>query len=397
MKNQIHHRLCAPLIHDVLERFCNNTITRQQAVETLGISKSQLYRLRTQYIHAKTKESLINWMPGHSGGDRATDLPPRAQNFLQRALAEGYNHAFAASELLRLHNIECSRWSARRFAIANGLAQTEAPIRLPAHTRRWQRQNIGELWQLDATPHRWFGPDEPLYPLLDMIDDASRLQVGIRLCRHEGTTEYVFFFEKTFRTYGLPLCVYVDYASFFYSPKDGRLTPLGWRLAFYGVSLRYANTPQGKGKIERIHQVWQDRLPPFLRLNGFTAESAMRDINPHLEALASHRNRHETHREIGMAPQTAWDEALARGHTKLRPVPRDAWWPYIWSVWRACRVGKQGRVSHQDLFFPTQLAEGEKVILCEHGDGCYSVIKELPKTHEILPVVLFTNRPKEEG
>jgi len=395
MKNQIHNRLCAPLIHDVLERFCNNTIVRQQALESLGVSKSQLYRMRAEYLRAKAEENLKDWMPGHSGGTRATELPPPAQDFLRRALPEGYNHAFAASELMRLHHIACSRWAVRRFALANGLAQPECPVRLPAHTRRWQRQCVGELWQLDATPHRWFGPDEPAQPLLDMIDDASRLQVGIRLCRSECVAEYVFFFEKTFKTFGLPLAVYVDYASFFYSPKDGRLTALGWRLAFYDVSLRYAGTPQSKGKIERVHQVWQDRLPPFLRLHGFTAESAPRDINPHLEALASHRNRHEKHREIGMTPQAAWDAALARGDSKLRPVPRDAWWPYVWSVWWMKVVGKQGRVFHLDMFFPTQLREGEKVVLCEHGDGHFSVIKELPKTHAILPVVLFTNRPKE--
>ena len=334
-------------------------------------------------------------MPGHLGGARTTDLPTHAWDFLRRALAEGHNHAFAASERLRLHNTECSRWSVRRFALANGLCQPEFPVRLPAHTRRGQRANIGKLWQLDATPHRWFGPDEPAQPLLDRIDDASRLQVGIRLCRNESVAKYVFFFEKALRTHGLPLCVHVDYASFFYSPKEGGLTALGWRLTFYGVSLRYANTPQGKGKIERAHPVWQDRLPSFLRLHGFGAENVPEGINPHPEALASHRNRHEKHRELGMEPRRAWDEALARGRSKLRPAPRDAWWPYVWPVWRRVRVGKQGKF-HQDLFFPTPLPEGEKVILCEHGNGSYSVIQELPKAPAILPVVLFTNRPKEE-
>jgi len=98
-----------------------------------------------------------------------------------------------------------------------------------------------------------------------------------------------------------------------------------------------------------------------------------------------------------MEPQRAWDAALARGNTKLRPVPRDAWWPYVWSVWRGVRVGKQGRVFHQGLFFPTPLPEGGKAILCEHGEGHFSVIQELPKTPAILPVVLFTNRPNQGG
>ena len=394
MKYQIHNRLCAPLIHDVLERLCNKTITVEHAMDKLSVSRSRLYELRTEFLHAKAKGILKEWRPGHSGGDRAPELPQDAEAFLRRALATGYNHAFAASELARLFNTDISRWSVRRFALAEGLAKRECPVRIPAHTRRWQRLFIGELWQLDASPHRWFGPDGPELPLFDMIDDASRLQLGIRLCRGEHIAEYIFFFEKALRTHGLPLEVYVDCATVFRSPKDGNLTGLGWRLAFYGVTLRFAHTPQAKGKVERIHQVWQDRIPPFLSLNGFTPESDLADINGNLEALAHHRNEHETHREIGMTPRKAWDAALAQGRSKLRPFPNDAWWPYVWSVWYRKTVGKQGRVFHKDLFFPTSLAQGEKVVLCEHANGHYSVIQNLPKQPGILPVVLFSNLPK---
>ena len=47
---------------------------------------------------------------------------------------------------------------------------------------------------------------------------------------------------------------YVDRASFF-KGEDGNLTQLGKRLKLYGVSFVFANTPEAKGKIERIHQV----------------------------------------------------------------------------------------------------------------------------------------------
>jgi hypothetical protein len=394
MKNQISHRLCAPLILDVMERFCNKTISEQHAIEKLGVSRSRLHTLRTEYLRAKAEDKMNDWMPGSSGGNHAAEFPPKVENFLRRALAAGYNFSFAASELQRLFNEQTTRWSVRRFALAEGLAKKEHPVRTPAHTRRWQRQHVGELWQLDATPHKWFGPDGPEHPLLDMIDDASRLQVGIRLCHGEHLCEYIFFFEKSLRTRGLPLEVYVDCATVFRSPKDGSLTGLGWRLNFYGVTFRFASTPQAKGKVERIHQVWQDRLPPFFLLNGFTPDDDFALVNDALEALATQRNVHETHREIGMKPQAAWEEALVQGRSKLRPCPNDAWWPYVWSVWYKKTVGKQGRVFHKDLFFPTQLPEGEKVILCEHEGGFYSVIKNLPQTPAILPVVLFTNRPK---
>jgi hypothetical protein len=323
-------------------------------------------------------------------------LPPHAGAFLRRALAQGYNHAFAASELKRLHGLDTTRWSVRRFARAEGFARETNPVRIPAHTRRWQRLNIGELWQLDATPHPWFGPDHPAQPLFDMIDDASRLQVGIRLCRSETTGEYILFFKDSFEIHGLPLAVYVDNAAFFRSPKDGALTALGARLWFYGVSLIFATTPQSKGKIERIHQVWQDRLPSFFRLNNITPTTDLGHVNTHLESLALHRNVHELHREIGMRPRSAWDAAREAGRSVLRPVPRDAWWPYVWSLWRKATVGDRGRVHHGELFFPTRLAAGEKVLLCEHGGGHFSVLKNFPAKDQ-LPAVAFTNRPQNNA
>ena len=396
MKNQIHNRLHAPFIHNVMERFCNWTIDAKTAVEILRVSQSRLYSMRTEYLQAKADGILEQWLPGRSGGNRSHALPKLTEQFLLRALHEGYNFAFAASELKRLFNLDTTRWSVRRFAIAKGMAKPELAARTPAHARRWQRLNIGELWQLDATPHHWFGPDAPAQPLYDMIDDASRLQVGIRLCRSENLADYIWFFAKSFRKHGLPLAIYVDYATFFHSPKEGNMTALAKRLDLYKVSLIFANTPQSKGKIERIHQVWQDRLPSFFRLNGITPETELPEVTPLLETLAEHRNNHETHREIGCTPRQAWDKALAEGRSTLRPVPRDAWWPYVWSVWYKKQVGKSGRVYHKDLFFQTQRLEGVRVILCEHEGGYYSVIEKLPENLAVLPVVLFTNLPENK-
>ncbi|MBM4154118.1 MAG: hypothetical protein FJ221_03720 [Lentisphaerae bacterium] len=62
--------------------------------------------------------------------------------------------------------------------------------------------------------------------------------------------------------YGLPMEIYVDHAGIFTGNKEGSLTRIEQRLKFYEVSFVVANTPEAKGKVERIHQLWQDRLPP---------------------------------------------------------------------------------------------------------------------------------------
>jgi hypothetical protein len=66
--------------------------------------------------------------------------------------------------------------------------------------------------------------------------------------------------------------------------------------------------------------------------------------NAHLEALRLHRNIHETHHELRMTPQKAWDAAQSEKRSILRPTPRCPWWPYIWSARTTIKVGSDGRV-----------------------------------------------------
>jgi hypothetical protein len=245
---------------------------------------------------------------------------------------------------------------------------------------------------MDATPDHWFGPEHPSYPLLDMLDDCSRLQVGCSIYRRETIPSYLHFLHGAFMEHGLPLEIYVDQAGLFTGNKEGNMTRISQRLKFYDVSFVVANTPEAKGKVERIHQVWQDRLPPYFALNGLTPASDLEDVNRHIHALREHRNRHERHRELGMTPQTAWNEAVAQGRNKLRPVPKDPWWHYVWSLWTPVTIAAGGRVYFGPETLPTRGIPGTRAVLCEHLDGSISILKDRPNKQN-LPVVLFTNRP----
>ena len=302
---QLGHRLAPAFIRDVRNRFNRRTLTAIQAADELGISRSRLYVLAAAYLAARTRKIENLWIPGHSGGDHAIPWPPLVLDLLRKRLGctPPCPYSFVASEALRLHDFKLDRAQVRRWALANQLAHAVPPKRALAPVRRWQRHRIGELWQLDASPHRWFPHSKLSCPMLNMLDDCSRLFTGSKLYERERLLAYFDFLPAAFLAHGRPLQLYVDYHSLFFTHDPDALTQLGWALKFYDISLRYAPTPQAKGKIEREHQFWQGRLPAYF------ASEKIREIavaNTHIDALRAHHNTHEIHRELRQTPQRAW-------------------------------------------------------------------------------------------
>jgi len=245
---QLIHRHAPSFIRHVLERFRQHSLNAALAAAELGLSRSRLYALATAYNSARARKQPPLWTPGASGGDHTTAWPPPVVELLKKRLAcsPPCPYSFAASEALRLHSFKLDRAQVRRWAIQNNLAHAVPPKRILAPVRRWQRAQIGELWQLDASPHRWFPPSKLSFPMLNMLDDCSRLFTGSKLYERELLLSYFDFLPAAFLAHGRPFQLYVDYHSLFFTHDPDALTQLGWALKFYDISFQYAPTPQAK-------------------------------------------------------------------------------------------------------------------------------------------------------
>lgn len=390
-QQQLLHRHAPSFIRHVLEAFRQRTLNAAQAAAQLGLSPSRLYALATEPLRARAQKQAALWIPGTSGGDHSTPWPQPVMDLLRKRLgcSPPCPYSFAASEALRLHAFKLDRAQVRRWAIENHLAHAVAAKRVVAPVRRWQRAQIGELWQLDASPHRWFPSVNLPFPMLNMLDDCSRLFTGSKLYERELLLAYFDFLPAAFLAHGRPLQLYVDYHSIFFTHDPDALTQLGWALRFYDISLRYAPTPQAKGKVEREHQFWQGRLPAY-----FASEKIdeIHIANPHIDALRAHHNAHEVHRELRQTPQRAWNQARQENRSVMRPAPRCPWWPYVWSVRTLIKIGTDGRVPIGTQRLRIAAPPGSKVVLCLHPSGHYSVLAA-PPLATVKPVLLFSNRP----
>jgi hypothetical protein len=380
------------LIRFILAQFRQCLLSARTAARRLHLGRSRFYELYADYLRACAHQRQEQWAPGVSGGDHSADWPAEVVALLRKRLSScpPSNYSFAASEVFRLCGFKLDRAQVRRWAIENQLAPPKPNPQTPAPVRRWQRSQIGELWQLDVSPHHWFPGVKRLFPMFNLLDDCSRLFVASKLYERETLLAYLDFLSAAFLEYGLPLELYVDFHSFFFTQVPDALTQLGEALHFYGVSFRYAPTPQAKGKIEREHQFWQNRLPAY-----FASEQIadLHQANPHLRDLRRHRNQHEVHRELQMKPQQAWDRAQKEKRSVLRPVPRCPWWPLVWSQRTEIKVGDDGRVPIGAQRLRLEVPPRTKVVLCQHPSGHYSVLAAHP-SHKTKPQILFSNLPQ---
>ena len=153
----------APLIRHVLAAFRAEELKAQTAAEPPGSFASSflqaLRRLPGAPVLTISKPlgrpaflAAITRRPGRPRWTRSctsgsSSKPPAS-------------YSFAASEVFRKCHFKVDRAQVRRWAMENNLAHPKPNHRPTAPVKRWQRSRIGELWQLDATPHPWF-PDCP--------------------------------------------------------------------------------------------------------------------------------------------------------------------------------------------------------------------------------------------
>ena len=342
-KLQLIKRLPAPIIRHLLQRHRHDELSASAAAQELNLSRTGFYKLYSQYLRACAKGLAEVWSPGVSGGDHHPAWPEPVTTLLQKLLTSKppSTYSACASELHRRLQFKTNRASVRRWAIENQRAPDTRHKTIRKPVRRWQARDLGALWQYDASPHAWLPGNPDKQTLLDILDDATRYNTGARLYPSETLLAHLDFLSRTFQVQGLPLVLYVDFHSFFYTHNPDAFTQLGTALHFYGVALRYAPTPQAKGKIERRHDYWQKRLPPLFAADQIRE---LEGANRLLDQLLIHANQYEIHRELGTTPQAARHQALAQKHSVLRPVPPCPWWPYVWSQQTRVRVGDDGKV-----------------------------------------------------
>lgn len=158
-----------------------------------------------------------------------------------------------------------------------------------AHPRRPRCAFFGEMLQMDASIHHWFGSDKTHLHIA--VDDSTGMIVGAYFDYQETLNGYYHIFYQILKNYGIPYMFFTDRRTVFEykkkkspSTEEDTFTQFSYACKQFGVEIKTSSVPQAKGRVERMFQTLQSRLPLELRLAGAnTLEQANIFLNSYIK------------------------------------------------------------------------------------------------------------------
>lgn len=175
-----------------------------------------------------------------------------------------------------LDNGTVTRESVSLSTITRYVARIKADEVLPGKEMlRYELQHINEVWYGDSSvgPYLRDGKKKIKTWIIALIDDASRMIVGIDIFTNDNYVNLLSVIRGAVIRYGKPQTLKFDNGA---SYRSHQMELLGARM---GTAISYAppRTPQGKAKIERWFRTLKDQWMAALNMNDFKNLDELRD------------------------------------------------------------------------------------------------------------------------
>jgi len=376
---------------ELLSRVRDKELTLVAVAELLPLSYRQCKRLWRRY-QDEGDAGLVHRLRGQPSAHRIADVKRQAILALYAAHYAGFGPTLAAEKLAQRDDQHLNHETLRRWLIATGQWACQRKGS-PHRQRRVRKPQRGELVQIDGSHHAWFEGRGAPAVLMVLIDDATN-RTYARLYEAEDTRAAFDVFGRYYDQYGLPQALYSDRDSIYQvnapaaASAPPPLTQFGRAMKQLNVRIILAYSPQAKGRVERRHGVFQDRLVKELRLAGiqtltaanrYLDETFLPDLNTRfIVAPAAAADLHrKLPRGTRLAEVLCWEEQ--------RVVTRD--WTLSWAG-RTYQIQRR----HAALALVgrrvvvRELLDGRRQILYQGQPLQWSEIAVRPVPVTVLPV-----------
>jgi hypothetical protein len=278
----------------IIRKAIDKAITQVEAAGIIGVSLRQVQRI-ARTVRLEGDRGVIHKSRGRHS-NRA--LPDKIKDKVLK-LCRGKYHDFgptlASEKLFERDKIKLNDETLRLWFIEESVYYK---IRKKRPHRQWRLRKscLGEMIQMDGSKHDWFeGRGEPCV-LMGYIDDASGNPFA-EFHFYEGTFPAMGSFKHYVEEYGIPASLYLDKHSTYKINKKRSieddlndtdpLSQFARAVKELGTQVIYADSPQAKGRIERLFGTFQDRVIKEMRLAGVkTIEEGNRFLKWYLPVYA---------------------------------------------------------------------------------------------------------------
>jgi len=247
---------------DVIAKVAQGKISILNASKLLNKSSRTIERYLSRY----KKDGIRFVVHGNTGKTPTNKIPDSLKRQVQSLIKEKYYdfNLLHLADILRVREgIQVKRETLRSWAHAIHHVKRAKHRRSKVRRRRERMESSGLMLQMDGSLHLWFGHQKSC--LIAIIDDATS-DIHAEFFPSETTEGCMKVMQAYIEKRGLFKTLYVDRAGIFGGPKRCNFSPMQRACEELGIEIIFANSPQGKGRVERAFDTFQDRLVPELRL-----------------------------------------------------------------------------------------------------------------------------------
>ena len=380
---------------EVLIRASSGQITWIAAAEILGVSARHMRRIKKQWERNGALE-LLDGRRGPAKNRVHEEIREKVATLFREKYFD-FNVKHFHEKLRSEHGVRQSYPWTKNFLQEIGLVEKHTK-RDPHRKKRERRPLEGMLIHLDGSEHKWRGEGYPKWDLLATLDDATGEVIEAFFVPEENTTSVLKIISATIASRGIFCSLYTDRASHFVltekagqRPSKELRTQCQRALDRLGIRLIPANSPQARGRGERLWKTFQGRLPQELRINKIID---IEEANKFLKEvfIPAHNKQFKVESKeqgsafIPLLPGTDLEKIFSIQHERI--------------------VGNDNTISYKAKTF--QLPEsslrysfaGCRVIIHEHTDGTYSINygpQHIARYTNKIDLMEIGNKPKEKA
>lgn len=265
----------------VMDNLIEERINQKHAARQLNISVRQVQRILERYKREGAAGLVHQGRGRKSNRAIAQEEKDRAIKIIRQHYHD-FGPTFALEKLKDHHQVAFGVDTLRKEMVAAGLWKAGKRKVKEIHPYRERRACLGELIQLDGSPHDWFEGRSASCTLLAFIDDATNRIMDGMFVDYEGTFTLFEATEHYLVTHGKPLAFYVDKHSTFKINRQANIeedlkdqqarSQFSRAMDNLGINVICANSPEAKGRVENLFGTLQDRLIKEMRLSGISGK-----------------------------------------------------------------------------------------------------------------------------